>query len=112
MTFDSRTNGILLHLTSLPSKYGIGTLGEESYKFVDFLYRSNVKIWQLLPIGVTSYGDSPYQSFSTNGLNYYFIDLDVLKEKGLLTQEAKEKSFLNNVVVNVKIKYQNKQKSC
>ena len=111
MTFDSRTNGILLHLTSLPSKYGIGTLGEESYKFVDFLYRSNVKIWQLLPIGVTSYGDSPYQSFSTNGLNYYFIDLDILKEKGLLTQEEINEASLedeNKRKVNYAKQYHNR----
>lgn len=96
MTFNYRTNGILMHLTSLPSKYGIGTLGEESYKFVDFLRSANVRIWQLLPLNVTSYGDSPYQSFSTNGLNYYFIDLDELVKKGLLTQDDLDGSGLNN----------------
>lgn len=76
--------GILLHVSSLPSKYGIGTFGEEAFKFVDFLVLSKVKIWQILPLNVTSYGDSPYQSPSSKALNYYFIDLDILFSKKLL----------------------------
>ena len=76
--------GILLHVSSLPSKYGIGTFGEEAFKFVNFLALSKVKIWQILPLNVTSYGDSPYQSPSSKALNYYFIDLDILFSKKLL----------------------------
>ncbi|HKL72626.1 MAG TPA: 4-alpha-glucanotransferase [Candidatus Onthovivens sp.] len=79
--------GILLHISSLPSKYGIGTLGEEAYKFVDFLKASKMKIWQILPLNLTSYGDSPYQSPSNYALNYYFIDLDILHKKGLLDKK-------------------------
>lgn len=79
-----RASGILLHISSLPSPYGIGTFGKEAYQFVDFLERAGQKFWQILPIGPTSYGDSPYQSFSTFAGNPYFIDLDLLKEDGLL----------------------------
>lgn len=82
-----RFSGVLMHLSSLPSPYGIGTLGQEAYEFVDILKASHVKVWQMLPLSVTSYGDSPYQSPSSRGLNYYFIDLRVLTEKGLLKQE-------------------------
>ena len=71
-------------LFSLPSKYGIGTLGKEAYAFVDFLKAAGQKYWQLLPLVPTNYGDSPYQSFSGYAGNPYFIDLDVLCEKGLL----------------------------
>ena len=90
MNLKQRSSGVLLHISSLPSPYGIGTLGKEAYQFVDFLKDCHVKIWQMLPLNVTSYGDSPYQSPSSNGLNYYFIDLRVLVEKGLLTQEEVE----------------------
>lgn len=76
--------GVLMHISSLPSKYGIGTLGKEAYDFVDFLDKSSIGIWQILPLNVTSYGDSPYQSPSNFGLNYYFIDLPTLVKKGLL----------------------------
>ncbi len=82
-----RECGILLHISSLPSKYGIGSLGKEAYEFVDFLKKSNCNIWQILPLNVTSFGDSPYQSPSNYGLNYYFIDLDTLINKKLLTKE-------------------------
>ncbi len=60
-----RKSGVLLHITSLPSKYGIGTLGKEAYRFADFLHAAGQRYWQLLPLGQTSYGDSPYQTFST-----------------------------------------------
>lgn len=80
----SRTSGILLHVTSLPSNYGIGTFGKEAYRFIDFLERTNQTYWQFLPLGPTSFGDSPYQSFSINALNPYFIDLDILVSEGLL----------------------------
>ena len=79
-----RKSGILMHISSLPSDYGIGTMGKEAYKFVDFLKSAKQKCWQILPIGPTSYGDSPYQSFSTNAGNPYFIDMDILREEGLL----------------------------
>ncbi len=79
-----RGNGILMHISSLPSDYGIGTMGEEAYRFIDFLADAGQKYWQVLPLCPTSYGDSPYQSFSTFAGNPYFIDLDVLCEQGLL----------------------------
>ena len=82
-----RSAGVLMHLTSLPSPYGIGTLGREAYHFVDFLKKSGQTYWQVLPVGPTSYGDSPYQSFSTFAGNPYLIDLDLLCEEGLLTKE-------------------------
>ncbi len=88
-----RSSGILMHISSLPSPYGIGTLGQEAYKFVDFLKETGTKIWQVLPIGPTSYGDSPYQSFSTFAGNPYFIDLDLLKEDGIL--QASDYSHLD-----------------
>lgn len=72
---------------SLPSPYGIGTFGKAAYDFADFLHAAGQKYWQLLPLGPTSHGDSPYQSFSTYAGNPYFIDLDMLVEDSLLTQD-------------------------
>ncbi|MDD7718776.1 MAG: 4-alpha-glucanotransferase [Eubacteriaceae bacterium] len=83
----NRFSGILLSITSLPSDYGIGTLGKEAYHFIDFLHRANQKYWQILPVGPISYGDSPYQSFSTFAGNPYLVDLDMLIEKGLLEED-------------------------
>jgi len=74
-------------VSSLPSPHGIGTLGKAAYDFVDFLARAKQAWWQMLPVGQTSYGDSPYQSFSTYAGNPYFIDLDLLVEDGLLTMQ-------------------------
>ncbi len=82
-----RSSGILLPVSSLPSKYGIGTFGKAAYEFADFLKASGQKYWQVLPLGPTSYGDSPYQSFSTFAGNPYFIDLDTLVEEGLLEEK-------------------------
>ena len=82
-----RNAGILMAISSLPSPYGIGTLGKDAYEFVDFVRDSNHKYWQVLPVGPTSYGDSPYQSFSAFAGNPYFIDLDTLVEEELLTRE-------------------------
>ena len=79
-----RGSGILMSVTSLPSPYGIGTLGRAAYEFVDFLRKAQQRYWQVLPIGPTSYGDSPYQAFSAFAGNPYFIDLDILAEEGLL----------------------------
>ncbi len=86
-----RSSGILLPISSLPSPYGIGTLGKAAYDFIDFLEKSEQKWWQILPVGPTSYGDSPYQSFSSFAGNPYFIDLDMLCREGLLSKnEVKE----------------------
>lgn len=83
-----RASGILLPVTSLPSKYGIGCFSEEAYSFVDFLKKAKQKYWQILPLGQTGYGDSPYQSFSTFAGNPYFIDLDEFVKRGYLTKES------------------------
>jgi len=82
-----RKSGILLHVTSLPSPYGIGTLGKCAFDFVDFLKAAGQKCWQMLPINPTGYGDSPYQALSTYAGNHYLIDLDILKKAGLLLQD-------------------------
>jgi len=82
-----RKSGILLAISSLPSKYGIGTFSKEAYAFVDFLHASGQGLWQILPLGPTGYGDSPYQSFSTYAGNPYYIDLEEFIEKGYLTEE-------------------------
>ena len=82
-----RKAGILLPIFSLPNPYGIGTLGKEAYDFIDFLEKSHQTYWQVLPIGPTSYGDSPYQSFSSFAGNPYFIDYDLLRDANLLKNE-------------------------
>ena len=82
-----RSSGILFHPTSLPGKYGIGTLGKEAYAFIDFLKKSKQKLWQIFPLGPTGYGDSPYQSFSSFAGNPYLIDFDLLIEAHLLSEE-------------------------
>ena len=82
-----RSSGILFHPTSLPGKYGIGTLGKEAYAFIDFLKKSRQKLWQIFPLGPTGYGDSPYQSFSSFAGNPYLIDFDLLIEAHLLSEE-------------------------
>lgn len=79
--------GILLAISSLPSDYGIGTFGKEGFLFCDFLKKSGQSIWQILPLSVTSYGDSPYQSPSNFAINPYFIDFDELQKEGLLKEE-------------------------
>ena len=82
-----RESGILLPISSLPSGCGIGCFSKEAYTFVDQLASAGQKYWQILPLGPTSYGDSPYQSFSTYAGNPYFIDLEVLVREGVLTQK-------------------------
>ncbi|MBR5088650.1 MAG: 4-alpha-glucanotransferase [Ruminiclostridium sp.] len=82
-----RSCGVLLHITSLPSPYGIGTFGEQAEKFVDWLVSAGQEYWQVLPIGPTGYGDSPYQSFSTFAGNPLLIDPDDLVKRGLVTKE-------------------------
>ena len=85
-----RSSGILMPIFSLPSPYGIGTMGKAAYDFVDFLKAAGQSWWQILPVGPTSYGDSPYQSFSTFAGNPYFIDLDALIKEKLLTKKEVE----------------------
>ena len=82
-----RKSGILLHPTSLPGKFGIGTFGKEAYAFVDFLIRSGQSLWQICPLGHTGYGDSPYQCFSAFAGNPLLIDLEILTQKNLLAQK-------------------------
>lgn len=85
-----RSAGILMPVSSLPSPYGIGTFGKAAYDFVDFVVEAGHHYWQVLPLGPTSYGDSPYQSFSAFAGNPYFIDLDILVKEKLLTKEYVE----------------------
>ena len=85
-----RGAGILLPISSLPSPYGIGSLGKEAYEFVDRLKEAGQRYWQVLPIGPTSFGDSPYQSFSAFAGNPYFIDLELLCKDKLLTKKECE----------------------
>ena len=80
-----RKSGILMHITSLPNPYGIGTIGKCAYDFVDFLEEAGQSYWQILPLNPTGYGDSPYQAFSCYAGNHYLIDLDFLIDEGLLT---------------------------
>ena len=92
-----KKTGILLPIFALPNKYGIGTLGKNAYKFIDFLSNSKQDLWQILPTNPTSFGDSPYQSFSTFAQNPYFIDLEMLVEDKLLTnKDLKESNLINN----------------
>ena len=82
-----RAAGILMPISSLPSEYGIGCFSREAYDFVDWLAAAGQSYWQILPLGPTGFGDSPYQSFSNFAGNPYYIDLEALIEDGLLTEE-------------------------
>ena len=89
-----RDTGVLLSITSLPSKYGIGCFSKSAYDFVDWLEKAGQKYWQILPLGATSHGgsdDSPYQSYSAFAGNPYFISLEALIEEGVLTAEECDK---------------------
>lgn len=93
----NRTSGILMHITSLPGKFGIGTFGQSAYDFVDFLVETKQTYWQILPLTTTSYGDSPYQSFSAIAGNTHLIDFDLLVEDGLLaTEDFQDVNFGDN----------------
>jgi 4-alpha-glucanotransferase len=83
-----RSSGILLHPTSLPSRFGIGELGSEAYRFIDFLVESSQQLWQVLPLGPTGYGNSPYASFSAMAGNPLLVSLEQLQEQGLLTKRT------------------------
>ena len=82
-----RASGVLMGISSIPSEYGIGCFSKEAYDFVDILEKAGQRYWQILPLGPTGYGDSPYQSCSTYAGNPYFIDLEELIKEGLLTKE-------------------------
>ena len=82
-----RQSGILMHITSLPGPFGVGTMGKQAFAFVDFLKRAGQSCWQILPLTPTGYGDSPYQSCSAYAGNLYLIDLPTLVKEGLLTEE-------------------------
>ena len=96
-----RSSGILLHPSSLYGKYGIGTLGDSAIEFINFLSRSNQKLWQVFPLGPTGYGDSPYQSFSAFAGNPYLIDLETLIDSGLLQTEDADEAELGDDPENV-----------
>ncbi len=88
-----RGAGVLCHISSLPNKYGIGSLGDEAYEFARRLKRAHVKYWQILPLVQTGFGDSPYQSVCCNSGNPYFIDLEALKDDGLLDDEELQSAY-------------------
>ena len=91
-----RASGILMHISSLPGKYGIGDFGSEAYNFVDFLYKAKQKYWQILPLNITGFGDSPYQSVSVFAGNPYFIDIDEMIKEGYLNEEDIKETDLGN----------------
>ncbi len=102
--FNKKMAGILLHISSLPSNYGIGSLGKSAYDFIDFLHACNLKIWQILPLVPTNYGNSPYQSVCSMALNYYFIDFDILIAKNLLKNTDLSDNLFGND--NKKVDYE------
>ena len=105
-----RASGILMHISSLPGAYGIGDFGKEAYNFVDFLEQAKQKYWQILPLGITNFGDSPYSSFSAFAGNPYFIDLDELIKLGYLLEEMVKSSDLgyNPLYIDYGKLYENK----
>lgn len=107
-----RGSGILMHISSLPGAYGIGDFGKGAYEFADFLEKAKQKFWQILPLGVTGFGDSPYQCFSAFAGNPYFIDLDEFVEKGYLKGEEISNCDLgqNPYAVDYGLLYKNKMK--
>ena len=107
-----RESGILMHITSLPGSHGIGTMGSEAFRFVDFLKNAGQRLWQILPLTPTGFGDSPYQSCSAYAGNHYLIDLNKLVETGLLLPEELENIRWNQTEdrVDFGLQYQNKLK--
>ena len=97
-----RKSGVLLPVSSIPSKYGIGTFSKQAYAFIDLLEKAGQSYWQILPLGPTGYGDSPYQSFSTFAGNPYYIDLEALIEEGYLTKaDCDQYDFGDNWCFNI-----------
>lgn len=82
-----RSSGILMHISSLPSEYGVGDFGKKAYEFVDFLNETGQKLWQILPLGPTGYGDSPYQSYSSFAGNFIFIDMEEFVREGYIVED-------------------------
>ncbi|HEY0657466.1 MAG TPA: 4-alpha-glucanotransferase, partial [Pyrinomonadaceae bacterium] len=106
-----RASGILLHPTSLPSKYGIGDFGDEAYRFVDFLANAKQTYWQILPLGPTGYGDSPYQCFSAFAGNTNLISPQKIVEDGFLTEKeikVKKKFPVGRVDYGAVVDYKNR----
>ncbi len=103
-----RANGILMPIFSLPSPYGIGTLGAAAFEFVDFLKKAGQKYWQILPLGPVSFGDSPYQTYSSFAGNEYFIDLDILKSAELLTDSEIDEHTKETATVDYEFLYNNR----
>lgn len=95
-----RKAGILMQPISLPSEYGIGTLGKKCFEFIDFLHEAKQKLWQIFPLGPTGFGDSPYQCFSAFAGNPYLIDLEKLVENGLLTYDDIQPMRTNDLVID------------
>ena len=107
-----RESGILMHISSLPGPYGIGSMGKNAFEFVDFLYNAGQKVWQILPLSPTGYGDSPYQSCSAFAGNHYLIDLETLIDGGLLEKKEAESFFWGNSEekVDFGVLYENRSK--
>ena len=112
MNNEKRSSGILLHISSLPGDYGIGDFGKEAHNFIDFLAKAKQAYWQILPLGVTGFGDSPYQCFSAFAGNPYFINLDELMQLGYLTEEQIREFELGEDPgrVDYELLYKNKMK--
>ena len=108
----NRSSGILLPVSSLPSKYGIGSFGDTAHKWIDFLAEAEQRYWQVLPLSPTGYGDSPYQSFSAFAGNPYFIDLETLREDGLSDKKDYEhiKWFTSPLYVDYSVLYDEREK--
>lgn len=95
-----RKSGILLHISALPTKYGIGSFGRESYEFIDYLVKNKQKVWEILPLNQTGFGDSPYSSCCSYSFNPYFISLEALVGQGLLTKKELKASEDNGVYID------------
>jgi 4-alpha-glucanotransferase len=105
-----RSSGILLHPTSFPSDFGIGDLGPEAVKFIDFLRKADLSVWQILPLGPTGYGNSPYASYSAFAGNHYLISPEILEDKGLLkASELRDAALPSNEKVDYDSAYANKR---
>jgi 4-alpha-glucanotransferase len=105
-----RESGVLLPISALPSNYGIGCFDQAAYQFIDFLSKAKQTYWQILPLGITGYGDSPYQSFSTYAGNPYFISLDELCENGWISEEDLPEKDIHKEEVDYAYLYEHRYK--